>query len=137
MYRTLVASAALLLAACSAGPRVEVEVPRGELAAALRFNLHSSDTALAPAPVEMIEVLDGGRPASGPERGTACWILVHKPGTPPLQLPTAVLYGTVPPGYVASGTATPLTLGPYVVRVRAGGVWTQTRFSVTAANTIE
>ena len=137
MHRTFAAVGALLLAACSPGPRVQVDVSRGELATALRFNLHSSDSALAPAPIEMIEVLYRGKPGSVPDASAARWTLVHKPGTPPLQLPTAILYGVAPPGYVAAGAAPPLGLGPYLVRVRAGGIWTQESFSVTLANTVE
>lgn len=137
MNRTFAAVGALLLAACSPGPRVQVEVSRGELATALRFNLRSSDAALAPAPIEMIEVLSRDKPGSAPDASATRWALVHKPGTPPMQLPTAVLYGVAPPAYVASGAAPPLTPGTYVVRVRAGGIWTQESFSVTTANTVE
>jgi len=137
MHRTLAAVGALLLAACSPGPRVQVEVSRGEPATALRFNLHSSDTALAPAPIEMIEVRSGGKPGKVPDASATRWTLAHKPGTPPLQLPAAILYGVAPPAYVASGAAPPLTPGSYVVRVRAGGIWTQESFSVTAENTVE
>ena len=138
VHRTFAAAGALLIVvACSPGPRVQVDVSRGEPATALRFNLRSSDSALAPAPIEMIEVLDGARPGNRAAGGATRWTLAHKPGTPPLQLPTAVLYGVAPPAYVASGAAPPLTPGPYVVRVRAGGIWTQESFSVTQANTIE
>ena len=137
MHRTFAAVGALLLAACSPGPRVQVEVSRGEPATALRFNLRSSDSALAPAPIEMIEVLDGARRGNTATAGATRWSLAHKPGTPPLQLPTAVLYGVAPPAYVASGAAPPLAPGPYVVRVRAGGIWTRESFSVTAENMVE
>jgi hypothetical protein len=117
MHRGLFLIGALVsLAGCSTGPRVRADVSRGDAAAQLSIRLSSSDSALAPVPVDLIQVNDRhGARAGG--AGQVLW--------------------TVPNGYGSTGPAPMLPMGDYEVRVNAGGVWSVTPFRITALNVIE
>jgi hypothetical protein len=123
-----------ILAGCSSGPRVRADVARGEPAAQLSIRLSSSDSSLAPVPVDLIQVNNRHRRG---QPGEVMWAVAHKPGTPGLRLPALITYGVVPSGYGSSGPVAPLLMGDYEVRVNAGGVWTVTPFRITALNVIE
>ena len=124
------------LAACSAGPRVRADVTRGEPATALSIRLSSSDSSLAPVPIELVQVNVRHSPKPGGV-GPLLWAVTLQPGKPALQLPALVPYGAVPTGYEANGPAPALPSGEYEVRVRAGGVWSVTPFKVNLLNVVE
>jgi hypothetical protein len=132
-----IAFAALLLATCSTGPTVRVDVARGEPASNISFRVASSDSTLAPAPISQIQVTDAqsGRGRGAP--GAVRWAVAHRPGTPPLQLPATIQYGVAPHNYVSATPAPPLPLGRYEVRINASGLWSVTPFRVTEHGTIE
>lgn len=137
MHRTLSLIATLVsLAGCSAGPRVRADVTRGDQAARLSIRLSSSDSELAPVPVDRVQVNLRHSVKPGGV-GQVVWAVVHRPGTPALRLPALVPYGVVPSGYTASGPAPMLATGDYEVRVNAGGAWSVTPFRITALNVIE
>ena len=137
MYRSLTLVAAFVsLAACSAGPRVRADVARGNQAGQLSIRLSSSDSELAPVPVDLVQInlRHSAKPGGV---GQVIWKVVHRPGTPALRLPALVPYGVVPSGYYSSGPAPMLATGDYEVRVNAGGAWSVTPFRITALNVIE
>lgn len=127
----------VLMATCSPGPTVRVEVARGGPAGSISFRLASTDSALATAPISMIQVTEAqaGRGRGTP--GAVRWALAHRPGTPPLQLPTVIQYGVPPANYVSAKPAPVLPLGRYEVRVNASGIWSVAPFRVTEHGTIE
>lgn len=137
MTRTLSRFVLLVsLAACSAGPRVRADVTRGEPATQLSIRLSSSDSSLAPVPVDLVQV--NLRHSTKPGGvGQVLWAVALKPGKPALRLPALVPYGVVPSGYGSSGPAPVLPMGDYEVRVNAGGVWSVTPFKITPLNVIE
>jgi hypothetical protein len=124
------------LAGCSTGPRVRAEVTRGEAATALSIRLSSSDSSLAPVPIDLVQVNVKHSPKPGGV-GPMLWAVTLQPGKPALRLPALIPYGAVPSGYEANGPAPALPIGEYEVRVNAGGVWSVTSFKVTPLNVIE
>ena len=127
----------LILAACSSGPAVQVEVERGGPAANLRFHIDSTDSTLTPAPISMIQVRTAALSQKRGGPGALRWALAHRPGTPPLPLPAVVQYGVAPENYAGTSPVSLLPFGGYEVRVNSGGVWRVASFRVTEHGTIE
>lgn len=124
------------LSACSTGPRVLADVSRGGPAAQLSIRLSSSDSTLAPVPIDVVQINIRHSVRRG-QAGQVLWAVALRPGRPALRLPALIPYGTVPDGYGSSGPAPLLVNGDYEVRVNAGGVWTVTPFKINPLDVIE
>ena len=124
------------LTGCSTGPRVRADVSRGEPAAQLSIRLFSSDSTLAPVPVDVVQI-NIRHSVRRAQAGEVLWAVALRPGTPALRLPALIAYGAVPKGYGSSGPAPVLVNGDYELRVNAGGVWTVTPFKINPSNVIE
>jgi hypothetical protein len=137
MTRNAVIIAAIALAGCSRGPTVRADVVHGAPANEISIRLWASDSTLAPAPVDYVQIAHAtsGRGSAGISE--TIWAAAHIPGTPALRLPAMVQYGVAPSGYGSSGPAPVLPMGSYEVRVSAGGIVHVTPFQITALNVVE
>jgi hypothetical protein len=133
----IAAIAMVLAVGCSRGPIVRGDVVRGGSTSNLSIRVTSSDSTLAPAPVDLVQVSARRGRVAEATPGQVFWAIAHKPGVPALRLPAVIQYGSAPEGYGSTGSAPILPAGDYEVRVNAGGVWSATPFRVNNQNVIE